>query len=118
MKGPRQVVEMRNPANQRDSTRPFDAEEHPEKQPRQKRVTDHYRHEYQVSVTRRISSIKDQDIAEWAQQHIAEYGGEAEVNPGIPHMLFGRSVDAHRFADALHSRLGIPKEHIEVKKHK
>ena len=118
MKGPRQVVEKRNPEKQRDSTRPYDPMEHPEKQPRGKRYTPSYRAYHEVRITRKIASIGDQEIAAFAGQHIAEYNGEAEDNPGIPHMLFKRSADAHRFAGVLHSKLGIPREHIEVKKHK
>ncbi len=119
MKGPRQVVERRDTNAVRDSTRPYDAMEHPEKQPRQKRYTPSYRSYQEVKITRRIDVTKERDIADFARSHIAEYKGSTRADHRrIPHMLFERSADARRFADKLHSKFGVPREHIEIKAHR
>ena len=115
---PRKIAVKRNTVVQRDTTKPYDAEEHPEKQKRQKRYTASYKHDYQVMITRKMPSVKVQEIAAFAGKYITDFKGTAEDNPGVPHMLFERNSDAQAFADKLHAKLGIPKEHIAIKKHK
>ena len=51
-------------------------------------------------------------------QHIGEFKGKTEDKHGIPQMLFEREQDAQGFADELHSKLNIPKEHITIKARK
>lgn len=118
MKGPRKVVEKRNPERQRDSTRAFEPEEHPERQPRQKRYTTPYRNYKEVRVTRKIGINREQEVIDWVREHIGEYNGIAEDNPGIPHMLFERPADASRFADKLDSKFNILKEHLQIRAHR
>jgi hypothetical protein len=113
----RHITETRNPSSIKDSTRPFDPMMHQETKDRQKRVTPKYREYTQVRITRKIGREREQKVAEFAREHISEYKGEAEEHPGMPHMIFEREADAHAFAHKLHSKLGVPKEHIEVKAH-
>ena len=113
--GQRQIAEKRDVAIQRDTTKPYDAEEHREKEPRQKRTTPSYKSYHEVRITRKIGINREEKVAAFAREHIGEYKGITEEHGRIPHMLFERPADAHAFAHKLHSKLGVPKEHIEVK---
>ena len=118
MTSQRRITEKRNPGGIKDSTRPFDPMMHQETQDREKRTTPRYREYQQVRITRKIGREKEQAIADFAREHIEEYRGQAEDHPGMPHMIFEREADAHAFARKLHSKLGVPREHIEIKAHR
>ena len=115
MPGQRNIAEHRDVSMQRDTSKPFDKEMHPERQKRQKRTTPSYRSYHEVRITRKIGIKREEQVADFAREHIAEYRGLTEEHGRVPHMLFERPADAHAFAHKLHSKLGVPKEHIEVK---
>jgi hypothetical protein len=100
---------------QRDTAKPFDKEEHTERQSRQKRSTPRYKSYQEVRITRKVGIKREEKVAAFAREHIAEYHGLTEEHGRVPHMLFERPADAHAFAHKLHSKLVVPKEHIEVK---
>jgi hypothetical protein len=80
--------------------------------------TPKYRAFHEVTITKKISAEKSQEVKTFVDLHIAQHKGKAEDKHGIPVMLFERKVDAEVFAKELSAKLNIPKEHIEVKAQK
>jgi hypothetical protein len=73
---------------------------------------------HEVYITKGFGSERDETLVTFINQHITEFKGKTEDKHGIPQMLFERAQDAQQFADELHAKLNIPREHISVKARK
>ena len=73
---------------------------------------------HEVCITKDLGSQRNQELNEFIAKHITEFKGESEAKHGIQQMLFERAQDAQQFANELHAKLDIPKEHITVKARK
>ena len=80
--------------------------------------TPSYKAFHEVYVTRDLRSERNEELKAFINKHIAEFKGKTEEKHGIPQMLFERALDAQEFANELHKKLNIPKEHITVKARK
>lgn len=78
-------------------------------------VTPTYRAFHEVYITKGFGTARDEDLVTFINQHISEFKGKIVDKHGIPQMLFERSQDAQEFANELHSKLSVPKEHISVR---
>jgi hypothetical protein len=82
--------------------------------------TPDYKAFHEVVITKDIRNHqRTEKLIAFIENHIEEYKGQKETNGhGIPAMLFSRKQDAQKFADALYSKLDIPKEHTTIKAQK
>jgi hypothetical protein len=80
--------------------------------------TPKFRAYHEVTITKDLGSVRNQEVIAFINKNISESKGKTEDKHGIPTMLFERQADAHKFANHMSSKLNIPKEHIEVKAQK
>jgi hypothetical protein len=92
--------------------------EHQERQIHRVGNSPGYRAFHEVYVTRGFGSERNEALVAFINKHIIDFKGKAEDKHGIPQMLFERAQDAQAFANELHAKLNIPKEHITVKARK
>ena len=92
--------------------------EHQERQLHRTGNSPGYRAFHEVFITKDFGAERNKDLIAFISQHITEYKGKTEEKHGIPQMLFERALDAQEFANELHKKLNIPKEHITVKARK
>ena len=74
-----------------------------------------YRAFHEVYVTKDFGAERNGALVASINKHIIDFKGKTEDKHGIPQMLFERAQDAQEFANELHAKLNIPKEHITVK---
>ena len=77
-----------------------------------------YRAFHEVYVTKGFGAERNEALVAFINKHIIDFKGKTEDKHGIPQMLFERAQDAQEFANELHAKLNIPKEHITVKARK
>jgi hypothetical protein len=77
-----------------------------------------YRAFHEVYVTKGFGAERNGALVAFINKHIIDFKGKTEDKHGIPQMLFERAQDAQEFANELHAKLNIPKEHITVKARK
>ena len=77
-----------------------------------------YRAFHEVYITKGFGAERNNSLVDFINRHIAEFKGKTGDKHGIPQMLFDRAQDAQTFADELHVKLNIPKEHITIKARK
>jgi hypothetical protein len=92
--------------------------EHKERQVHRVGNTPGYRAFHEVHITKGFGPERNEALVAFINQHITEFKGKTEDKHGIPQMLFERGQDAQKFANELHAKLNIPKEHITVKARK
>jgi hypothetical protein len=92
--------------------------EHREGEKRGPGHTPKYRAFHEVYITKDLGSKRNEEVKTFIGLHIEAHKGKAVDKHGIPEMLFEVKADAERFAKELSTKLGIPKEHIEVKAQK
>jgi hypothetical protein len=80
--------------------------------------TPSYRAFHEVYITKDLGTERNNQLVPFINQHIIEFKGKTVDKHGIPQMLFERSKDAQEFANELHLKLKIPKEHISIKARK
>ena len=92
--------------------------EHQERQVHRVGNSPGYRAFHEVYITKGFGPERNETLVAFINQHITKFKGKAADKHGIPQMLFERAQDAQVFANELHGKLNIPKEHITVKARK
>jgi hypothetical protein len=77
-----------------------------------------YKAYHEVHITKDLGAKRNDEVKTFIGQHIQAHKGKAVDKHGIPQMLFEVKANAAKFANELSSKLGIPREHIEVKAEK
>ena len=78
------------------------------------------REQHVVRITKNLGEERRNDVVAFIDKNLTEYkgmqdGGPTEDSHGIPELIFDKSSDAHRFADALSQATNYPRRHIEIK---
>jgi hypothetical protein len=81
-------------------------------------ATPAYKAFHEVYITKDSGSMKNEEVAAFIHDNIAQFKGKLEDKHGIPLMFFERKQDAQRFAHELSTKLKIRKEHIAIKAQK
>ncbi len=77
-------------------------------------TTNHFKALQQVRVTGNLARASKDEVRDFIEKHIAEFGGRWQDDSPMPAMLFERPADAERFADELSRKLNIARRHIAV----